>query len=67
MMNGRRRKKKKKNNKNKNKKNKKNKKKICLLLGYIADGPQDRASDNFMPHMRQSLETMTAVSAGPLY
>ena len=35
-------------------------------LGYIAHGPQDRASDNFyvLPHMRQSWETMTSVSAG---
>ena len=33
---------------------------------YIADGPQVRASDNFyvLPHMRQSWETMTSVSAG---
>ena len=29
------------------------------LLGYIADGPQDRTSD-----MRQSWETMNSVSAG---
>ena len=32
-----------------------------LVNNYIADGPQDRASDNFM---KQRGETMTSVSAG---
>ena len=38
----------------------------CQLLGYIADGPQDKSVWQFyvLPHMRQSWETMTSVSAG---
>ena len=34
--------------------------------GYIADGPQDKSVWQFyvLPHMRQSWETMTSVSAG---
>ena len=36
------------------------------ILGYIADRPQDKSvwQSYVLPHMRQSWETMTSVSAG---
>ena len=35
---------------------------VRQLLGYIADGPQDRASDNFT--CCHTAQTMTSISAG---